>query len=110
MPRRKSIHLEELKSKVSEPRSRHPHTSMIDGAGLYAGNGLVRNAIDDIERLGTDIKKNDHKKHHKSLTGHRLLGYGLPPALQSQPYSTNYQFSVTLPPPYQRIVKGNGLH
>jgi len=122
MPRRKSIHLEELKSKVSEPRSRHPHTSMIDGAGLYAGNGLyagaglyagnglVRNAIDDIERLGSVIKKNDHKKHHKSLTGHRLIGYGLPPALQSQPYSTNYQFGVTLPPAYQRIVRGNGLY
>lgn len=97
MPRRKTIHLEELKSKVNEPRSRHPHSSMIGGAGLYAGNGLY---------AGAGLEKH----HHKSLKGHSLIGYGLPPALQSQPYSSHYQWSVTLPPAYQRIVKGNGLY
>ena len=93
MPRRKTISLDEIKSSKQQPRSRLPHTTMINGkgAGLYAGAGL-------------------EKHHHKSLTGHNLVGYGLPPALQSQPYSTHYQWSVTLPPAYQKIVKGNGLY
>jgi hypothetical protein len=135
MPRRKAVHLDEMMSSQHQPRSRHPHSSHIDmgyglyagnpggnglyagnpgGNGLYAGNGvyagygLVRNAIDDIENLGTIIKKQDHRHHHKTLMGHKLVG--LPPALQSQPYSTHYQWGVTLPPAYQRIVKGNGLY
>jgi len=91
MPRRKSLPLDEMKTLQHHPLSRHPHSSMIGGNGLYAGAGL-------------------QKHHHKSLTGHSLVGYGLPPALQSQPYSSHYQWSVTLPPAYQRIVKGNGLY
>ena len=97
MPRRKSLPLDEMKTLQHQPRSRHPHSSMIGGAGLYAGSGLY---------LGSGLEKH----HHKSLTGHSLIGYGLPPALQSQPYSSHYQWSVTLPPAYQRIVKGNGLY
>ena len=125
MPRRKAVHLDEMMSSQHQPRSRHPHSSHIDmgyglyagnpggnglyaGNGIFAGNGLVRNAIDDIEHLGTVIKKQDRK--HKTLMGHKLVGYGLPPALQSQPYSTHYQWASTLPPQYQRIVKGNGLY
>jgi hypothetical protein len=34
----------------------------------------------------------------------------LPPALQSQPYSANFQFQATLPPAYQKFSKGNGLY
>jgi len=34
----------------------------------------------------------------------------LPPAMQSQPYSTNFQFSVTMPPSYQKFSRGAGLY
>ena len=119
MPRRKTMPLDEMPMPQKQPRSRHPHSSAIQkgeglyaGQGLYAGAGLVRNAIDDVEKLGTALKKHHHHNHyqHKSLMGHKLVGYGLPPALQSQPYSTHYQWGVTLPPAYQQIVKGNGLY
>lgn len=51
---------------------------------------------------------------------HHGVGLGLPPALQSQPYSANYQMSHFLPPHYQHYNnsvsgegmrrKGNGLY
>ena len=34
----------------------------------------------------------------------------LPPALQSQPLSANFQFQYTLPPSYQRFSKGSGIY
>ena len=34
----------------------------------------------------------------------------LPPALQSQPMSANFQFQYTLPPSYQRFSRGSGLY
>lgn len=40
-----------------------------------------------------------------------LLGHGLPPALQSQPYSSNFQMASRLPPAFQPIIKqGAGLY
>ena len=110
MPRRKSMPLEEVKShRHHQPHSRHPHSSNINpgygeglyaGAGLYAGSGLYAgNGL----YAGTGLVRN-----HKTLMGHKLVG--LPPALQSQPYSTHYQWGVTLPPAYQHIAKGNGLY
>jgi len=32
------------------------------------------------------------------------------PALQSQPFATNYQFQYTLPPQYQKFARGSGLY
>lgn len=106
MPRRKAIPLDEMMSSQHQPRSRLPHSSMTQhkGSGLYAGaggHGLY--AGGNGLYAGSGLA-------HKSLTGHRLIGYGLPPAMQSQPYSTHYQWGVTLPPAYQRIVRGDGLH
>lgn len=40
-----------------------------------------------------------------------LLGHGLPPALMSQPYSSNFQMASRLPPAYASIIKsGGGLY
>lgn len=53
------------------------------GRGIYAGKGF-------------------------RASGGQIAGKGtpaLPPALQSQPYSANFQFSHTLPPQYQHIHK-----
>ena len=53
------------------------------GRGIYAGKGF-RASGGQIGGKGTPV---------------------LPPALQSQPYSANFQFSHTLPPQYQHIHK-----
>ena len=109
MPRRKAATLDEMMSSQHQPRSRLPHSSMIQhkgegiyagGQGLYAGSGKGIYAGGQGQGIyaGSGLA-------HKSLTGQRLIGYGLPPALQSQPYSTHYQWGVTFPPAYQSIVK-----
>ena len=96
MPRRKSS---ALAQSAPEPHSRLPSSSAI-GQGLYAGNPSGGGLYASGGALA----------HHKTLMGHKLVGYGLPPALQSQPYSQHYQWSVTLPPQYQQLAKGNGLY
>jgi hypothetical protein len=65
------------------------------GRGM-GGMGMSRG------RLSKDIE--DLTKFRKS--GGQIGGRGqsvLPPALQSQPYSENFQFQFTLPPAFQRI-------
>jgi len=72
---------------------------MAQGAGLYAqssGRG-IRNIKKARERASVGIHGN-------------LLGHGLPPALQSQPYSANFQMASRLPPAYANQIKGSGLY
>ena len=115
MSRRKATPLDEMMPLKQQPRSRLPSSSMIqtNGQGLYAGgNGIYAGGQGHgIYAGGQGLYAGGHGLYagsglaHKSLTGPRLIGYGLPPALQSQPYSTHYQWGVTLPPAYQHIVK-----
>ena len=52
-------------------------------------------------------------KENASIGIHgNLLGHGLPPALQSQPYSANFQMASRLPPAFAQIIKhhGGGLY
>ena len=67
------------------------------GHGLYA--------------QGRGIRQRRHRQEKSSIGIHgNLLGAGLPPALMSQPYSSNFQFSSRLPPAFQAIHKsGSGL-
>mgnify|MGYP003673548454 FL=1 len=69
------------------------------GEGLYAGKQDGRGFT-----AGSGFK----------ASGGQLGGKGasvLPPALQSQPYSANFQFQHTLPPAYQRYSKsGQGIY
>jgi hypothetical protein len=110
MPRRKAVPLDEMMPLKQQPRSRLPHSSMIQtGEGIYAGGQGLYAGGKGIYAGGTGLYAGSNLSH-KSLTGPRLIGYGLPPALQSQPFSTHYQWGVTLPPAYQRIVRGNGLY
>ena len=61
------------------------------GRGLYAGgSGLYAGAQ---RRMGGAIGLNGGNVNR------------LPPALQSQPYSANFQFQATLPPAYQKFSK-----
>jgi len=73
------------------------------GGGLYAqggsrGRGLRQTANKLMEKASIGIHGN-------------LLGYGIPPALQSQPYSSNFQMASRLPPAFAPIIKsGAGLY
>lgn len=49
-----------------------------------------------------------NKKYYMGINGGMLAH--LPPALQSQPYASNFQFQHTLPPAYQKFSKGSGLY
>lgn len=53
-----------------------------------------------------------HRREVGSIGRHgNLLGYGLHPALRSQPLSANFQWGHTLPPAYQSFAKsGQGLY
>ena len=82
---------------VAPPRSRTPI-----GLGLYAGAGLVRNAVDDIEKLGTIIKKHHKAREGSSISGGKIVSNGIPQALVSQPYAENYQWNYTISPVYRR--------
>ena len=87
------------------------------GSGLYAGRaprgrgvamggmGLSGNPLHHRAMRGTGSK---------SIVGTNggLLGGGgqmLPPALQSQPFSANFQFANMMPPAYQKFSRGAGL-
>lgn len=72
------------------------------GGGLYAqgsrGRGLRTKARGAIEKASMGIHGN-------------LLGHGLPPALQSQPYSSNFQMASRMPPQFSQIIRsGKGLY
>lgn len=65
--------------------------------GIF-GNGLYASGRQRMSKSGGAI----------GLNGGFMKS--LPPALQSQPYSANFQFQSTLPPAYQKFSKGSGLY
>jgi len=83
----------------------HGLHSMNTGHGIYASPSG-----------GEGLHPRHHMEHHKRRmiercsigAGGNLLG--VPPALMSQPYSANFQFSSRLPPAYANMIKGNGLY
>jgi hypothetical protein len=78
---------------IESARNNHilPHEK---GQGLFAGKSVM---------FGRGIRE-----HASVGIGGNLLGNQrvLPPALQSQPYSANFQFQHTLPPNFQRFSGG----
>lgn len=77
-----------------------PYTDAV-GQGLYA------------QSRGRGVRS--HKKGLREVASMgihgNLLGHGLPPALMSQPYSSNFQMASRLPPAYASIIKsGSGLY
>jgi len=68
----------------------------LENPSKYQGKGLGTG-------LGTG-----NKKYYMGINGGMLAH--LPPALQSQPYASNFQFQHTLPPAYQKFSKGSGLY
>jgi hypothetical protein len=81
-----------------------PYTDAVGsglGGGLYAqgrGRGIRSRMKGMKESASIGIHGN-------------LLGHGLPPALMSQPYSSNFQMASRLPPAFAPMIKhGGGLY
>lgn len=80
-----------MSADLLDPTSKAYSDSTLDGifgSGLYAGASKNGGAV--------------------GVTGNFITP--LPPAMQSQPYSANFQFQSTLPPAYQWLKKGSGLY
>ncbi len=76
-----------------------PYTDAV-GQGLYAGASR-----------GSGIRRKTTKEASSVGIHGNLLGMGLPPALQSQPYSANFQMASRLPPAFSSIHhSGKGLY
>ena len=70
------------------------------GTGLYAGGMRGGRIIGRSQEMGSVGRGAGFVSHQT----------GLPPALQSQPFASNFQFQHFLPPAYQKFSKGAGLY
>lgn len=77
--------------------SRSAYERLLAGNGLYAGgSGLYVG--------GSGLYAGARSRGGAIVSGRNSLMGSLAPALQSQPYSANFQFRATLPPAYQRYT------
>lgn len=60
--------------------------------------------------LGTGLYAGKMRKSGGAVGLNAGMVRQIPPALQSQPFSANFQFQATLPPAYQKFSKGSGLY
>jgi hypothetical protein len=91
------------------------------GSGLYAGRAPKGRGV-AMGGMGLSGNPIHHRQSmlgtgngNKSIVGRNgglIAGQGcqtLPPALQSQPFSANFQFANMMPPAYQKFSRGAGL-
>ena len=88
------------KERATMANDGHSHASSVTGFGLYGGSGLYAGKRGGM--IGREIGSVGR--------GGSLISHSVPPALQSQPFSANFQFQHTLPPAYQKFSKGSGLY
>jgi hypothetical protein len=87
-------------------------SGLVQGDGLYLGVG-GRGMLSDIEKMGKRVGRKVARPFSKvggEIGTNGGMVRSLPPALQSQPFSANFQFSSTLPPAYQKYSRGSGLY
>jgi len=126
-----------LESNAGGPRSLVPHTlegqvehsrllnEMNQEFGTKAGvlaRANLENAIAHMKKAGMNqravnvsqgMSGSGVRREHSSIgTRSGFVGHQshLPPALVSQPFSSNFQFQHFLPPAYQKFSKGGGLY
>ena len=85
-----------------------PELTPLIGPGSKLANDYLTNPSKyQGKGLGTGLGTGN-KKYYMGINGGMLAH--LPPALQSQPYASNFHFQNTLPPAYQKFSKGSGLY
>jgi hypothetical protein len=84
-----------MKAAIGSKEYEHPTADV--GFGLYGGSGLYAGA-----------SRGGRLREVGSVGRGGNLIHSTPPALQSQPFSANFQFQHTLPPAFQ--IRGNGLY
>jgi hypothetical protein len=92
--------IEARKKTLLDPTSDAYAHSTLDG---IFGSGLGTG-------LGTGLYAGKMRKSGGAIGLNAGMLRYMPPALQSQPYSANFQFQATLPPSYQKFSKGSGLY
>jgi hypothetical protein len=88
-------------------------SGLTQGDGLYLGVKSGRGMLSDIEKMSKRVGRKVARPFSRTGGAVGLNGgmvRSLPPALQSQPFSANFQFSSTLPPSYQKFSRGAGLY
>lgn len=75
-------------------------------------DAYAKSTLDGIfgSGLGTGLYAGKMRKSGGAIGLNAGMLRYMPPALQSQPYSANFQFQATLPPAYQKFSKGSGLY
>lgn len=87
---------------------------ILQKATMGSAGSALQQAGTDIETVDTRAKDQVfgtglyHRREGGSVGKNGGFVHGQPPALQSQPYASNFQFRQTLPVAYQRF-SGNGL-
>lgn len=83
-----------LQNTVAHMRRANMNKQAVDESTGMSGFGFHKREVASIGIKGGFIGSQTH----------------LPPALISQPFSSNFQFQHTLPPAYQKFSKGGGLY
>jgi len=101
------LDLAEMEKIIAQKRNQ---IQQLDGSGLYGGTprgrglgcGLGAGLYGGNINYKTKMPRGQHTHREKGSVGlmGNLLGFN-PPALASQPYSSNFQFRSTLPPAFQ---------
>ena len=111
-----------VKAKINEKINDELGTNYdyMSRAGLE--NALANSQLSDLNRASYAPRFSESPNvmygsgFHRKEVSTRLSGRGTlhpgsqPPALQSQPYASNFQFQHFLPPAYQKYSSGSGLY
>ena len=79
--------------------------ALLHGHGLYAGSGLYGSGLygSGLYAGGSRVRGMGMKERSSIGIHGNLLGQGMPPALESQALSANFQFASRLPPAYKAL-------
>jgi hypothetical protein len=82
-------------------RRRGGYSSPLDSSGGKRVLAPYTDAVPTGQGLGCGMRE----KGSVAVHGNLLRGSGIPPALMSQPYASNFQMAARLPPQYAQLIK-----
>jgi hypothetical protein len=82
-------------------RRRGGYSTPLDSSGGKRVLAPYTDAVPTGQGLGCGMRE----KGSVAVHGNLIRGSGLPPALMSQPYASNFQMAARLPPQYAQLIK-----